>query len=130
MIDALAISNVILWAVVLALLVAVFALARQVGILYERVAPMGALMIDSGPAVGAHAADEECRADDRLHDQPRREVRADTRVVHVFEEVQPGLSKGLYEVVAKSMRLKPDDRYTTASEMREALEHAGSEPLE
>lgn len=52
MIDALVISNVILWAVVLALLVAVFALARQVGILYERVAPMGALMIDSGPAVG------------------------------------------------------------------------------
>lgn len=55
MIDALAISYVILWAVVLALLVAVFALARQVGILYERIAPMGALMIDSGPAVGEAA---------------------------------------------------------------------------
>jgi methylamine dehydrogenase accessory protein MauD len=53
MIDALAISNVILWVVVLALLMAVFALARQIGILYERVAPMGALMIDTGPAVGA-----------------------------------------------------------------------------
>jgi len=53
MIDALAVSNVILWAVVLALLVAVFALVRQIGILYERIAPMGALMIDSGPAVGA-----------------------------------------------------------------------------
>lgn len=55
MIDALAISNAILWVVVLALLVAVFALARQIGILYERVAPMGALMIDSGPAVGEAA---------------------------------------------------------------------------
>ncbi len=55
MIDALAVSNAILWAVVLALLVAVFALARQVGILYERIAPMGALMIDSGPAVGEAA---------------------------------------------------------------------------
>lgn len=52
MTDALVISNILLWLVVLALLVAVFALARQVGILYERVAPMGALMIDSGPAVG------------------------------------------------------------------------------
>lgn len=52
MTDALVISNVVLWVVVLALLVAVFALARQIGILYERVAPMGALMIDSGPAVG------------------------------------------------------------------------------
>lgn len=55
MLDALAISNAVLWVVVLALLVAVFALARQVGILYERVAPMGALMIDSGPAVGEAA---------------------------------------------------------------------------
>jgi methylamine dehydrogenase accessory protein MauD len=55
MIDALVISNAVLWAVVLALLVAVFALARQVGILYERVAPMGALMIDAGPAVGEAA---------------------------------------------------------------------------
>lgn len=55
MIEALVVSNLLLWLVVLALLVAVFALARQVGILYERVAPMGALMIDSGPAVGAPA---------------------------------------------------------------------------
>jgi len=55
MTEALVISNLLLWLVVLALLVAVFALARQVGILYERVAPMGALMIDSGPAVGAAA---------------------------------------------------------------------------
>jgi methylamine dehydrogenase accessory protein MauD len=37
----------------LALTVAVFALARQIGILYERVAPMGALMMDNGPKVGA-----------------------------------------------------------------------------
>lgn len=52
MTDALVVSNLLLWAVVLALLVAVFALARQIGILYERVAPMGALMIDTGPQVG------------------------------------------------------------------------------
>ena len=31
---------------------ALFALARQIGILYERVAPMGALMMDDGPSVG------------------------------------------------------------------------------
>ena len=51
--EALAVSVVVLWVVVLALVVAVFALARQVGILHERVAPMGALMMDSGPKVGA-----------------------------------------------------------------------------
>jgi methylamine dehydrogenase accessory protein MauD len=30
----------------------VFALARQVGVLFERIAPMGALITDSGPKVG------------------------------------------------------------------------------
>jgi methylamine dehydrogenase accessory protein MauD len=53
MIEALVVSNLVLWVVILALLVAVFALARQIGVLYERVAPMGALMMDNGPKVGA-----------------------------------------------------------------------------
>lgn len=52
MTDAVVVSNIILWIVVLALLLAVLALARQVGILYERIAPMGALMLDHGPKVG------------------------------------------------------------------------------
>jgi len=43
--EALLISNGILWVVVIALGVAVFALARQVGVLYERVAPAGALAL-------------------------------------------------------------------------------------
>jgi len=49
---ALAISNVILWIVVLALLVIVFALTRQIGLLHERIAPAGALMINRGLTVG------------------------------------------------------------------------------
>ena len=52
MTEALVVSNIILWLVVLALLLTVLALARQVGILYERIAPMGALMLDHGPKVG------------------------------------------------------------------------------
>lgn len=52
MTEALVVSNIVLWIVVLALLLAVLALARQVGILYERIAPMGALMLDHGPKVG------------------------------------------------------------------------------
>lgn len=43
---------IFLFVAVLLLAVAVFVLARQVGILYERIAPMGALMNDSGPKVG------------------------------------------------------------------------------
>lgn len=55
MTDALVVSNLLLWVVVLALLVSLLALARQIGILYERVAPMGALMLDNGPKVGEAA---------------------------------------------------------------------------
>ena len=45
-------SNLILWVVVIALAITVLALARQIGVLYERVAPAGALMIGTGPGVG------------------------------------------------------------------------------
>jgi len=50
--NALMISNVVLWVLVLALVVVVLALSRQIGVLYERVAPMGALTMDKGPQVG------------------------------------------------------------------------------
>jgi methylamine dehydrogenase accessory protein MauD len=47
-----AITLVLLWIVVICLCVAVLALARQVGVLHERVAPAGALISGSGPGVG------------------------------------------------------------------------------
>jgi methylamine dehydrogenase accessory protein MauD len=53
--NALLISNGLLWCAVLALVAIVIALARQVGVLFERVAPMGALVTDSGPKVGQAA---------------------------------------------------------------------------
>lgn len=52
---ALVLSNVALWFAVVVLLLVVLALARQVGILYERIAPMGALAVQRGPAVGERA---------------------------------------------------------------------------
>lgn len=48
----LSVAVVILGLMVVALLVVVLALARQVGVLFERVAPMGALITDSGPGIG------------------------------------------------------------------------------
>ena len=45
-------SNILLWIVVLVLLIVVYALARQIGILHERVAPVGALMPMNGPKIG------------------------------------------------------------------------------
>ena len=52
MVEALIVSNIILWVVVVLLALLVFALTRQIGILFERVAPAGALMPTSGPKVG------------------------------------------------------------------------------
>ena len=52
---SLMISNAILWVLLLGVIIALWALARQVGILYERVAPMGALITDAGPKLGEAA---------------------------------------------------------------------------
>ena len=55
---------VVLWVLVVILVVVVVALARQVGVLYERVAPAGALMInqqlkvgDAAPKIGVETLD-------------------------------------------------------------------------
>jgi len=50
--DGLLVSHVLLWCLVLVLALVVLALARQVGVLSERVAPAGALMPTNGPKVG------------------------------------------------------------------------------
>lgn len=52
MINTLIISNIILWVLVLVLVAVVFALVRQIGVLYERVAPAGALMAGKGLKTG------------------------------------------------------------------------------
>lgn len=51
-VQALAVSQALLWVAVLALAVTVLALARQIGVLHERVAPAGALMGSEEPRVG------------------------------------------------------------------------------
>ena len=53
--DALLISSVLLWIVVLVMAVVIFALVRQIGVLYERVAPAGALMVNRKLGVGQEA---------------------------------------------------------------------------
>jgi len=52
MLEALLISQIVLWISVLGLAAVVLALIRQIGVLHERIAPMGALTIDHGPQVG------------------------------------------------------------------------------
>jgi hypothetical protein len=54
-VNALIISNIVLWFVVLAVLVALLAVIRQLGVLHERIAPTGALMLNKGLKVGETA---------------------------------------------------------------------------
>lgn len=53
--NVLLVSNLILWVFVIGLALLVFALTRQIGVLYERVAPAGALMINQKIETGAVA---------------------------------------------------------------------------
>ncbi len=51
----LVISNVLLWLLVIGLGITIYALTRQIGVLYERVAPAGALMLNQTLKVGDSA---------------------------------------------------------------------------
>ena len=53
MILSLIVSQIVSWIVMAALVVALLALARQVGVLHMRVAPAGALTTAGGPSVGS-----------------------------------------------------------------------------
>jgi methylamine dehydrogenase accessory protein MauD len=52
MTTALLVSTLVLWVAVAVLAVVVFALVRQIGVLHQRIAPVGALMIGGGPKIG------------------------------------------------------------------------------
>ena len=53
--EALAVSQVLLWVVIVALSLVVLGLARQIGVLHERVAPLGALTTRTAVVIGDHA---------------------------------------------------------------------------
>ncbi|MGI9228730.1 MAG: methylamine dehydrogenase accessory protein MauD [Gammaproteobacteria bacterium] len=55
MVDILLISSILLWIVVAVMALVIFALVRQIGVLYERVAPAGALMMNQTLQVGQEA---------------------------------------------------------------------------
>lgn len=55
MINALTVSNILLWIVVITMGIAILALVRQIGVLHERVSPAGALMLNKKLHVGVDA---------------------------------------------------------------------------
>ena len=52
MLEALLVSQIVLWVVLIAMAAVLLGLVRQLGVLHERVAPVGALTMDRGPKVG------------------------------------------------------------------------------
>jgi methylamine dehydrogenase accessory protein MauD len=54
-VSALVISNIVLWILVLVLAAVLLAVVRQLGVLHERIAPAGALMLNRGLKVGEAA---------------------------------------------------------------------------
>ncbi|MEQ9520345.1 MAG: thiol-disulfide isomerase [Parvibaculum sp.] len=52
MIDALIISNIFAWLVIIAMGLALYALTRQIGLLHERMGPVGALTVAKGLKAG------------------------------------------------------------------------------
>lgn len=61
MIEALLVSSILLWITVVVMAFIILALVRQVGVLYERVAPAGALLLNSRLRVGDAAPQLEVR---------------------------------------------------------------------
>ena len=59
MVDALIVSNALLWILVIVLAGVVLALLRQVGVLHERVSPVGALVLHGGLKAGEKAPELE-----------------------------------------------------------------------
>jgi methylamine dehydrogenase accessory protein MauD len=53
--EALLVSNALLWVAVVVLALVVVALVRQIGVLHERLQPVGALALSGGPRVGEAA---------------------------------------------------------------------------
>lgn len=79
----LLVSNITLWILLAALALTVVALARQIGVLHERIAPAGALMVSGGPKVG-EAAPVLDVTDVDGHDISIGAVRTDAKSTLVF----------------------------------------------
>ena len=120
---ALAISNVVLWLVVIGLTLVLLALTRQLGVLHERIAPAGALMINRGPSIGEAVAALDVVD---LHGRQLRigAARADGRsTLILFVSPTCPVCKALLPVVTSSRRQERDWLDVVLASDGEAAEH-------
>ena len=106
--NALVISNIVLWILVLVLAAVLLAVVRQLGVLHERIAPAGALMLNRGLKVGEAAPVLEVR-DLQGHAHRVGEARADGRSTLVlFVSPTCPVCKTLLPAVKSSRRDERD----------------------
>jgi len=114
--EALFVSNLVLWALVVILAAVVVALARQVGLLHARIAPVGALATSHGPEVG-EAAPELALVDRR--GRPLRLGGADPdsrRTLLFFLSPSCPVCAGLLPTLRSLAAAQPDLRLVFASD--------------
>ena len=106
--NALVISNIVLWILVLVLAAVLLAVVRQLGVLHERIAPAGALMLNRGLKVGEAAPVLEVQ-DLQGHAHRVGEARADGRSTLVlFVSPTCPVCKTLLPAVKSSRRDERD----------------------
>lgn len=106
--SALVASNIVLWLAIVALSLVVWALARQIGVLHERITPVGALMLRKGPQVGEPAPHVDVNdLEGRTHHiaEPREDGRS---LLLVFVSPTCPVCKAILPVL-KSSRLSERD---------------------
>jgi methylamine dehydrogenase accessory protein MauD len=107
-VTALAVSNGALWLVVIALSVALLAVIRQLGVLHERIAPVGALMLAKGLKVG-EAAPEVAAQDLEGRSLTLGAVRTDERATLImFVSPTCPVCKTLLPVLKSSLASERD----------------------
>lgn len=104
----LTISVIVLWIVVLSLLVVVLALTRQLGVLHERIAPVGALMLNRGLAIGELVGEIEVvdlEGGSRRLGVPRKDGRS---TLLLFVSPTCPVCKSLLPIVKSSSKVERD----------------------
>lgn len=113
--EALLVSNALLWLAVVVLGVVVLVLTRQIGLLHERIAPVGALAHASGPEVGEPAPELALRD---LSGRPVRVGGAQpgARTLLFFLSPDCPVCKTLVPTLRRLLRDEPDLRLVLASD--------------
>ncbi|MGC6328303.1 methylamine dehydrogenase accessory protein MauD [Rhizorhabdus sp. FW153] len=123
MIIALSVAIIVQWILILALCTAVLLLFRQVGMLHERLGPVGALTLPGGVAVGDHAPRFDLEALDGRAVALGGQDRDGRDTLLFFLSPRCSMCKSLIPIV------KSIAREETAS-LRVVLASDGDEPLQ